>query len=313
MRIRFLSLGIILVAIVAFLIMRESPTTEKSASFASSSASITAESWNASKNIDAAFSSIESIQNRMNKNNSTSDVAGINNGNTYWGNSQTIRVINRGIFYGNLSNGAFDISIGALEDLYASNPNPSQSDIDKAKSLVNYKNLTIWQPIPKGMSIDLRYMVDGYAADEAVFNLRQAGSSNIMVNIGKCYVTSGGKQWKIGLHNPFDTDSTSYMGSFSIAGRAVATTDSSENVIDPRTGKPVDNNIASATVITTLSGIDASAMSNMLFIMGQSAFPIIESQDAEGIIITNDHKVYTTFGEDDNLFKITDNSFTYAQ
>jgi len=305
----FVVVFIFFLVVIAFLILKNPPTCDKTANFMNTTISISAEGWGADKKIATALDSVSDVEKHMSKSNATSDISGINSGNSYWGNSETVRVINRGIYYGNLSNGAFDISIGALEDLYKNNLSPSVSDISKAKALVNYKNLILWQPIPKGMSIDIDSMIKGYAGDEAILSLRQSGITNILVNIGEDCITSGDKNWKVGIHNPFDTNSdSSFIGTLEISNKAMATVNGSKVVYDPRTGKPVDNGIESATVITNLSGMDADAMANICYIMGKDAIPIIKQQGADCILITNDKQVITTFG-DNSPFTITDKNF----
>lgn len=312
---------ILIVAVAFFTItviiaLKNPPSTSKEMVAMDTVIEIIAEGWGAEGKTQLALDRVRDVEARMSKNSEkfpNSEVVRINRGDTYWGNRETIRVINRGIYFGGLSNGLFDISIGAIVELYEK-AEPSPEEAQRVAALVNYKNLTINQPIPSGMRLDLGGIAKGYAGDEAVLALRKAGINNIMVNMGGDIVTAGDKKWKIGVRNPF-ADSNSSMGTLEITNKAVATSGAYErgqHIYDPRTGKPVDNNIASATVIAG-SGMDADALATIAYIMGKDAFALIRAQGAECILITKNHEVFTSFGEDKKLFRITDKKFTYVE
>ena len=68
------------------------------------------------------------------------------------------------------------------------------------------------------------------------------------------------------------------------------------HIIDPRTGKCPDNEIASVTVISPVS-MYADALSTSIFVMGTDAISLCEKfPDTDAIIITEDGKTVTTDG-----------------
>lgn len=81
-------------------------------------------------------------------------------------------------------------------------------------------------------------------------------------------------------------------------------------ILDPETGYPVNNGLASVTVVTE-SGITADALADALFINGfrESSFSYIESFGAEAVFVFTDGTYYATEGLRDSL-KITDSSLT---
>ena len=84
-------------------------------------------------------------------------------------------VIKHGIAYSRLSDGAFDITIGPIIELWGitgENPQvPSRSRLDEALALVDYENVILLEPGKRvvlenrGMLIDLGGIAKGYAAD----------------------------------------------------------------------------------------------------------------------------------------------------
>lgn len=254
--------------------------------------SIRVRGWGMREKVEGALERIAGVESRMSKTIASSDVSRINNGGSYWGGSETLRVINRGIYFGGESGGVFDISIGPLMDVYASS-NPSKEDISEALALVDYSKLDPSKPIPKGMKVDLGGIAKGYAGDEAAFYLRQNGISDIIISLGGDVITSGSRTWKVGIQNPF-AESGEIMGTLDIINKSVATSGAYErgaHIIDPRSGKVVDNGVASATVIAS-TGMDADAMATMLYILGSEGLPTVEKCGGKGIVIMNDGAVY---------------------
>lgn len=84
------------------------------------------------------------------------------------------------------------------------------------------------------------------------------------------------------------------------------------HIIDPNTGYPVNNNLASVSVISD-SGMKADALSTSLFVMGMEK--AIEYQkkykDFEVVFITNENEIYITSGLQNN-FK-SDRSFSIIE
>ena len=126
------------------------------------------------------------------------------------------KVIERALYFAELSGGAFDPTIRpllSLWDIRGSNPRvPSQEELDAVLPLVNWRNVeldrersTVFLKQP-GMALDLGSIAKGFAADEAAGIIRRARIRQAIVNLGGDVVTIGRKRdrnpWWIGLQNP---------------------------------------------------------------------------------------------------------------
>ena len=104
------------------------------------------------------------------------------------------------------------------------------------------------------------------------------------------------------------------MGRLSCSDRIIATSGSYErcfegedgrlysHIIDPKTGRPVDNGILSVTVVSE-SGLRADALSTALFVMGvDKAMDFYrESRDFDCVILTADRRAYVSKGVADSF------------
>ena len=87
--------------------------------------------------------------------------------------SDTATLIKKGIYYGDLSNGSFDITIGSVSQLWdftsGSGTIPDADAIASALSHVNYKNISVSdntvQLLDPNASIDVGAIAKGYIAD----------------------------------------------------------------------------------------------------------------------------------------------------
>lgn len=121
-----------------------------------------------------------------------------------------------------------------------------------------------------------------------------------------------GSRWRLGLRNPFDTEG--YLGVLEIADAAVVTSGSYEryfigedgkrygHIIDPSTGYPVENGLASVTVVAK-EGKLGDALSTSLFIMGREKAETYwrEHGDFDMILITDEGELYITEGIADSF------------
>jgi thiamine biosynthesis lipoprotein len=181
-----------------------------------------------------------------------------------------------------LSNGAFDITIKPLVDLYqadhAQGALPGETAVSTTKQLVNYKNIhiegkTISFAKP-GMSITLDGIGKGYIVDAGTAVLRELGFVNVMVEAGGDLMAMGTKEanqpWRIGVQPPRSDTRMTVVG---LQNQAAATSGdymqpfaadlSQHHIIDPRTGYSAPE-LASVT-ITAPSVMLADGLGNGRF------------------------------------------------
>ncbi|WP_238883925.1 FAD:protein FMN transferase [Clostridium sp. YIM B02551] len=289
--------------------------------------------------LDKAFDKLREVDKKMNAANEDSEISAVNNqaGKGYVKVSDnTFYVIKEGIKYGDLTNEKFDISVGPLVKLWHVNqrkendtePLPTQEQINQAKSLVNYKNVLLKEDTKEvmlkepGMSLDLGGIAKGYAGDAVAEVLKSNGVSHAIIDLGGNILTVGsktdGSDWKIGVQNP-NNERGDYLGTIEVTDKAVVTSGIYEryfikdgkkyhHILDTSTGYPVDNELASVSIITDKS-IDGDALAKAFCFGVDNGLKFIESQKGiEAIFVTKDNKVYVTSGLKNN-FKITDNNF----
>ncbi len=230
-------------------------------------------------------------------------------------------VLEKSLYYCELSEGAFDISIGNLISLWdignGKNIIPETSQIDTLKNASNWKNIVLnkdrktVQFTSEDVKINLGAIAKGYAGDVLKNMLTdEFNISHAILNLGGNIVTIGskpdGSDWNIGIKNPLDVNSI--LTSLSIEDKAIVTSGNYEryfelngiryhHILDPFTGFPSDNGIISSTIIGT-SSTDCDALSTTCYIIGiEKSLKLINSIDGyEAIFVDNSGNTYKTEG-----------------
>ena len=149
--------------------------------------------------------------------------------------------------------------------------------------------------------VDPTGLVKGWSIERASALLRAAGSRNHAVNGGGDMQLAGeagtGRPWTVGIVDP--RDRARVVARVSRRDGAVATSGVAErgrHIVDPFTGGPVANTLASATVTgPRLTEVDAYATA--AFVMGLPALGWIESQpDYDCLLVEEDGVVHATSG-----------------
>ena len=283
--------------------------------------------------LDRAGERIEEIENLMSTKIDTSDVALINKNagiEPVTVSEETFFVIERALWYSEITNGAFDITIYPivkLWDITGDNPRlPSHQEIGQLLPLVDYKNVILDKEamtvflLEKDMGIDLGGIAKGYAADEVGRILREAKVEHALINLGGDIVAVGDKvdnnPWHIGVRNPRGTASE-YIAVAKVSNEAIVSSGDYErfledefektgeryhHIFDPKTGYPARSGIIATTVLTEHS-IDADALATCLFILGKDrGLEIIEKVDgARGLCIDETKGIYSSFSMDNTL------------
>lgn len=273
--------------------------------------------------IDKSFDRLREIEKKMTINNAeTSEIIALNNAagvNPVKVSPDTFDVLERGKYYSEATKGEFDITVGSIVKLwnigtdYAAVPDPKI--LEQKRELINYKklildrnNLTAYLE-DKGMQVDLGAIAKGYSADEVAKILVANGVHHAIINLGGNVLTVGGnmqdKPWKIGIQDPFNPRGD-YIGIITVTDETVVTSGTYEryfiakdgkryhHILDPQTGYPANNDIASVSVITKKS-IDGDGNSTSLLLLGlDKGMKFVEQEGFGAIFITYDKKVYVT-------------------
>lgn len=247
----------------------------------------------------------------------------------------TINIIEKALEYGKLSEGAIDLTVRPLLSLWKigkeSGQVPEKELICKALKLVNYRDIELDAAKSTirlkriGQSIDANCITKGFAADEAakIFTEKdvKSGLINLGGNIYVCGKKPDGREWRIGVQDP-DGARGKFIGYFDVHDRSVVTSGSYEkyfvsqgkkyhHIFNPANGYPVDNEIASVTVISPKS-IDGDALTTCIFVLGvKKGLEFAGTfDDIDVLIVTADRKLYGT-SQAREKFIVTDKEFIW--
>ena len=270
--------------------------------------------------IEAAFAEITKIDELMSDYKNDSEISELNRDGFRRAvvvSKATYEVLQRSIEFSELSDGAFDITIGPLVDLWRSaaeaNSVPTDDELSEARSRVGYEllyldaNETSVRFAVEGMRVDLGGIAKGYALDKAVEAMQKGRAIGGMVDIGgdvRCFglPPRGQNRWLIGLQNSRETGENVGTGEvllvLELTDAAVATSGDYRrfvviggkkysHILDTRTGYSRDE-LASVTVISR-NATDADALATAVSVMGaEKGLALIETiPETEAILITS--------------------------
>ena len=201
----------------------------------------------------------------------------------------TLAMIERSNYFAGLCDGAFDVTVGPVMDLWGFGQTqyhvPSEKELKQKLALVEYRRLvvnkvqkTVFLP-GKGMKIDLGGIAKGYATDMVVQKLRQMGIKSAMINVGGNIYALGSKPdgapWRVGIQDP--RDEKKIIAVLSVKDTAVVSSGDYEryfirdgvryhHILDPATGKPARK--VTGTTILAPSATDADVLSTAIFVLG---------------------------------------------
>lgn len=213
------------------------------------------------------------------------------------------------------SGGALDITIAPASDLWdfkADEPEiPDSGELSSAAELVDYTKLKLegdMVTLPAGMAIDLGAVAKGYIADKAAEYLKEKGVESAILNLGGNVVALGckpdGSKWSIGIQDP-EKENGRAGYSVLVADESVVTSGIYQrgfdkdgvryhHILDRATGWPVQNGLASVTIIADSSAM-ADAMSTACFVLGRDmGMSFAEKMGVQAVFIGTDGKVSCT-------------------
>jgi len=212
-----------------------------------------------------------------------------------------------------LSQGAFDITIGPLINMWGfdkdfKNNNPDQATIDAALANMGYQKLEVRtnppalrKQIPQ-LQINLSAIAKGYAVDLIAKQLAEQGIQNYLVEIGGEIRANGvkfnGDLWRIAIEKP-STKERAIQRGILLNNVAVATSGDYRNyferdgkryshTINPATGKPITHQLASITILHP-STMMADGLATAIMVLGEEKGKAFISDNAlQGYMISRD-------------------------
>jgi len=186
--------------------------------------------------------------------------------------------------------GAFDITVGPLMKAWGffrgQGRVPSPSELAAVLGRVGYRHIKLERKErtiafdAEGVELDLGGIAKGYAVDVAAEILRANGIERALISSGTSSVYALGSPpdepgWRITLRDPFEAGkiadvvylknyslsvSGNYEKFFTLGGKTYA------HIMDPRTGRPVENMLA--TAVLAPRAVESDALSTACFVLG---------------------------------------------
>lgn len=198
-----------------------------------------------------------------------------------------------------LSGRAFEPTIKPLASLWGFGPGsdkaphaPTDEAVRACLESVGFRlvlvtNESTLMKLHPSVSLDLNAVAKGYAVDAVAGLLRKNGCPNVFVDIGGEVMAFGssseGKPWRVSVEAPVRdaAPGETSMAVLELRNRAVATSGDYRNyyrdngrayshIIDPRTGRPVTNRVASVSVVAP-DCMTADALATALMVIGPDA------------------------------------------
>lgn len=262
--------------------------------------------------LQSAVQEIQRIETLLTEFNDTSITARINtNAGAYPVKvpTEVFQLIQRCLHLSKITQGAFDITSGALKRLWKFKERgfhwPSPAEITSALANTGYQHIQLNNQSvflsKKGMAIGFGAIGKGYAADSAKALLIANGVSSGVINASGDLSAWGPEPWKVGIAHP--DNRSEILCWLPVKNAAVATSGNYEQYvekdgiryshnIDPRKGLPVPY-IKSVTVISPSAEL-SDALATAVTVMGpQTGIDLVNQlPDVHCILIDEDNKMY---------------------
>ncbi len=264
--------------------------------------------------IDAELQSVDDIFSMFNE---KSLVSSFNKSNSLKLDGRLLKLYQLSCRVNEDTEGAFDITVAPLVNAWGfgfkNEQMPNDRQVDSLLSFVGMNQLCFDEETAVLSKKDSRTMLDfsavakGFGCDCIARLLRKHGIKNFMVEIGGEVVTLGVSPnrvpWRIGVTKPTDDSlhtSQSLQTVLNVTDRAMATSGNYRNfyynnghkyahTIDPKTGRPVQHNILSATVLANdCATADAYATSFMVMGLERAQKLLERHQDLLAYLIYTD-------------------------
>ena len=214
------------------------------------------------------------------------------------------------------SRGAFDPSVAPLVELWGFGQGnishlPQKTEIEKKLQSVGFGKIKLnqaeqtLQKTTSSTTLNLSAIAKGYGVDKIAQVLDNNQINNYVIEIGgeirtKGYRDENQSPWRISLTAPIGNgEGSAYI--LNLTNQSVATSGNYRNYhqvgskrlshsISPKTGMPIDNNMLSATVITS-NCMEADAYATAMMILGKDeGLKLAEQEHLAVILFTENEK-----------------------
>jgi thiamine biosynthesis lipoprotein len=228
--------------------------------------------------------------------------------------AETADVIAHALEIGELSNGAFDITVGPLVAAWGFGPvtelvvPPTNKEIARLLESTGHGHLvfdpdqpTLAKTVPE-IELDLSAVAKGYAIDMVAEALSAQGYDRFLVEVGGEIRVRGtspdNRPWRLAVERPQEMGRV-LRTTVALSSGSLATSGDSRNyrevngnrvshIIDPRTGWPISHGAASVSVIDELC-VRADGLATALLVLGpDDGYALAESRGIPALFLIRD-------------------------
>lgn len=232
------------------------------------------------------------------------------------------QLLEKGLYYSEQSEGAFDISIAPVSSLWdftsEEHKVPTGSHLQSALKLVGYHALALEKQEggrvifgKPGMELDLGGIAKGFIADGLKEYLLECGVTGAVISLGGNVLCVGskaeGQDFKIGVQQPF-ADRNETVAVLQVSDISVVSSGIYErcfekdgrlyhHILSPKDGLPLDNDLMAVTILSEKS-VDGDGLSTTCFALGrEDGMQYINSLEGTyAMFITKDEKLWYSDG-----------------
>ena len=266
--------------------------------------------------VNGALNEIERLEGVFSRYRAETPVARLNRvGRVTNAPGELIEVVSSALDYSRMTDGAFDVTVAPVLNLYVSrfavtDLPPTDAEVSAAMALVGWQGLRVdgrtIELERSGMAITLDAIAKGFVVDRAVAALTVAGADRVIVEAGGDIATraDGDDPWQVAIQNPHDPRGS--LGVVQLRGESLAssgdymqyfTPDRRLNhTIDPRTGRSPQH--SSGSSVRAPTAMDADALSTSVFVLGpREGIALLDRLERiEGMLVTKAGELFTSRG-----------------
>ncbi|SQH77932.1 FAD:protein FMN transferase [Shewanella benthica] len=272
--------------------------------------------------IDLALEKVNDQMSTYRPNSELSRFNTMNHEQTVTVSKDTAFVIAEGIHLYDVTDGALDITLGPLVNLWGFGPDkrptriPSEAVIAAAKAKtgmqylhLNGNKLTKTNP---DLYVDLSSIAKGYGVDVVAAILNRYHVSGYLVEIGGELSVFGhkldGSPWRVAIEQP-EVDDREIQQVIEPGDMAIATSGDYRNyyeeegrqfshLIDPRSGYPIDHRLASVTVLHKQSMVADGYATAMMVLGTQKSLALAKQENLAIMLIEKQDSGFKVFYSD---------------
>lgn len=279
---------------------------------------------NAAQAVEAAAKEVNRLSALLSISEETSEVFAVNKAGQGELSEDTVEILERALDIYEQTDGAFDCTIYPMMQLWGFPTKeyhvPAKEEVEETLKLVDSSKIKVQPPyvfLGTDQKIDFGGIAKGYASDRAIEIFEAYGVESGMVSLGGNIKVLNrkpdGSLWNVGIRNPKGAETDS-IAAIKVENKAIVTSGGYEryfeedgntyiHIIDPKTGYPVQNGLASVTIVSE-DGMLADALSTSLFVMGEEnamEFWRDSKEIFDMVLVTEDERILVTEGLEENI------------